>query len=192
MIYLSLNCECQLHYWASSRASYHMKGKYRPGHSTWIKLQLASCSFIQVEWPGLYIYQSIILYSKILGIEVLFENWNWDATSSWQSANGVGAMDIAWILCWFFWHFWRIFLFIAGVMQFYSYILLPHCSWNFLNRKWDSSASVLYMLKECSKEIVKHPIPSLTHPLPNPYLSLTRPLPGSTELILGMQCLSCV
>ena len=29
MIYLSLNCECQLHYWASSRASYHLQGKYR-------------------------------------------------------------------------------------------------------------------------------------------------------------------
>ena len=29
MIYLSLYCECQLHYWASSRASYHLQGKYR-------------------------------------------------------------------------------------------------------------------------------------------------------------------
>ena len=29
MIYPSLHCECQLHYWASSRASYHLQGKYR-------------------------------------------------------------------------------------------------------------------------------------------------------------------
>ena len=28
MIYPSLHCECQLHYRASSRASYHWKGKY--------------------------------------------------------------------------------------------------------------------------------------------------------------------
>ena len=29
MVYVSLHCECQLHYWASSRASYHLQGKYR-------------------------------------------------------------------------------------------------------------------------------------------------------------------
>ena len=29
MINLSLHCKCQLHYWASSRASYHLQGKYR-------------------------------------------------------------------------------------------------------------------------------------------------------------------
>ena len=29
MIYPSLHCECQLHYRASSRASYHLQGKYR-------------------------------------------------------------------------------------------------------------------------------------------------------------------
>ena len=28
-IYISLHCECQLHYWSSSRASYHLQGKYR-------------------------------------------------------------------------------------------------------------------------------------------------------------------
>ena len=28
MIYLFLHCECQLHYWASSRAIYYLKGKY--------------------------------------------------------------------------------------------------------------------------------------------------------------------
>ena len=29
MIYVSLHYECQLHYWASSRVSYHLQGKYR-------------------------------------------------------------------------------------------------------------------------------------------------------------------
>ena len=28
MIYLALHCECQLHFWASSRAIYYLQGKY--------------------------------------------------------------------------------------------------------------------------------------------------------------------
>ena len=38
---------------------------YRPGHSIWIKLQLASCCFIQMEWPGLY----------VLSVSISVQNW---------------------------------------------------------------------------------------------------------------------
>ena len=84
MIYLSLNCKCQLHYWASSRASYHLQGKYRLPDLYW-----AYC--INFTWSGLRTvnYKNTILtfgklvidiyqdYYQVLIIVCIFRRMGW-------------------------------------------------------------------------------------------------------------------
>ena len=70
MIYPSLHCECQLHHWASSRANYHLQGKYKLVTYLYIILYfiILGQGYFLIISP-LTIHSSIWVYSRMKDCE---------------------------------------------------------------------------------------------------------------------------